>query len=130
MAFPEITYISFLIITAFLRIQQKLISKERVDRGYERKISSLNKALPKLDEWEDFLTNDRNKEQLYSLLADYFVSDEIVTVKTIYVTKGSLCLMKPLHNSQEIINELCSNHRKVDHRYAQSYTNECTRMYF
>ena len=39
----------------------KVLSKGRVDRGYERKISSLNQALPKLDEWQDFLTNNRNK---------------------------------------------------------------------
>ena len=29
----------------------KVLSKGRVDRGYERKISSLNQTLPKLDEW-------------------------------------------------------------------------------
>ena len=98
----------------------KVLSKGRVDRGYERKISSLNQALPKLDEWQDFLTDNRYKEQLCSLLADYFVSDEIVTRKTIYVTKGSLCLMKTLHNGQEMVNELCSNYREADHRYAQS----------
>ena len=98
----------------------KVWSKGRVDRGYERRISSLNQALPKLDEWQDFLTNNRNKEQLRSLLADYFVSDEIVTRKTIYVTKGSLCLMKTLHNGQQMVNELCSSHREADHRYAQS----------
>ena len=118
-AFPETTYISFLIITAFLRIQQ-VLSKGRVDRRYERKISTLNQALPKLDEWQDFLTNDRNKEQLCSLLADYFVSDEKVMGKRIYVTKGGLCLMKTLHNGQQMHNELCFNHRKADHRYAQS----------
>ena len=98
----------------------KVLSKGRVDRGFERKISSLNQALPKLDEWQDILTNDRNKEQLCSLLADYFVSEEIVTGKTIYVTKGSLCLMKTLHNGQQMVNQLCSNHREADHRYAQS----------
>ena len=70
--------------------------------------------------WKDFLTSNRNKEQLCSLLADYLVSDEIVTWKTIYVTKGSLCLMKTLHNGQQMVNELCSNHREKDHRYAQS----------
>ena len=47
----------------------KVLSKGRVDRGYEMKITSLNQALPKLDEWQDFLTNDRNKEQPCSLLA-------------------------------------------------------------
>ena len=65
----------------------KVLSKRRVDTGYERKISNLNQALTKLDEWQGFLTNDRNKEQLCSLLADYFVSDEIVTGKAIYDTK-------------------------------------------
>ena len=98
----------------------KVLSKGRVDRGYERKISSLNQAQPKLDEWQDVLTNHRNKEQLCSLLADQFLSDETVTGKTFHVTKGSLCLMKTLQNGQQTVNELCSNHREVDHRYAQS----------
>ena len=98
----------------------KVSSKERVDRGYEKKISSLNQALPKLDEWQDFLTNNRNKKQLCSSLADYFVSDEIVTGKTIYFTKDNLYLMKTLHNGQQTFNELCSNHREADYRYAQS----------
>ena len=64
----------------------KVLSKGRVDIGYERKNSSLKQALSKLDEWQDILTNHRNKEQLCSLLADHFIFDEIVTRKTIYVT--------------------------------------------
>ena len=98
----------------------KVLSKGRVDIGYERKNSSLKQALSKLDEWQDILTNHRNKEQLCSLLANHFISDEIVTRKTIYVTKRSLCLMKTLHSGQQMVNELRSNHREVDHRYAQS----------
>ena len=98
----------------------KNLSKERVDKGYERKMFSLNQALPKLDEWKDFLTNDRNKEQLCYLLSNNFVSDEIVTGKTIYVTKGSLCLMRILYNGQQMVKKLCSNHREADHRYAQN----------
>ena len=39
----------------------KVLSKGRVDRGYKRKISSLNQALPKLDEWPNCLINDRKK---------------------------------------------------------------------
>ena len=66
----------------------KVLSKGRVDRGYGRKISSLNQALLKV-EWQDFLTNHRNKEQLNSFLADHFLSDEKVTRKTIYVTNSS-----------------------------------------
>ena len=98
----------------------KVLSKGRVDRGYERKISCLNQALSKLDEWQDFLTNHRNKEQLCSLLADYFLSDEIVKGKAIYVTNSSLCLMKTLQNGQQMVNELCSNPREADHWYAPS----------
>ena len=101
-------------------VPTKVLSKGRVSRGYKRKIYSLHQALLKLDEWQDFLTNDRNKEQLCNLLADYLVSDEIVPGKTIYVTKGSLCLMKTLHNGHQMVNELCSNYREDDHRYAQS----------
>ena len=104
------------LINAYLE-EDVFISREVLKRV---KISSLNQALPKLDEWQDFLTNDRNKEQLCSLLVDYFLSDEIVTGKTIYVTKGSLCLIKTSHNGHKSINELCSNHREADHRYAQS----------
>ena len=89
-------------------------------------MSSLNQALPKLDEWQDFLTNDRDKEQLWSLLADYFASDKIVTGKTIYVTKGSLHLMKTLHSGQKMVNK-CFNHREVDHVYAQSW-NYCSTL--
>ena len=55
-----------------------------------------------------------------SLLADYFVSDKIATGKTIYATKGSLRLMKTLHNGHQMVNELCFNHREADHRYTQS----------
>ena len=98
----------------------KVFSKGRVANGYERKIISLNQVLPKLDKWQDFLTIDRNKGQLCSLLADYFVSDKIVTWKIIYVTKGSLCSMKILHNGQQMVNELCSNHIEVVHSYGQS----------
>ena len=90
-------------------VPTKVLPKGRVYRGYEREISSLNQALPELHEWQDFLTNDRQKEQLCSLLADYFVSDEIVTGKTVYVTKGSSYLMKTLHNDQQMVDELCSN---------------------
>ena len=97
----------------------KVLSKG-VDRRYERKISSLNQGLPKLGEWQDFLIKDRDKEQHCSLLAGYFVSDKIATGKTIYATKGSLRLMKTLHNGHQMVNELCSNHREADHRYTQS----------
>ena len=41
-------------------------------------------------------------------------------MKTIYVTRRNLCLMKTLHNGQQMVSELCSNHREADHRYAQS----------
>ena len=55
---------------SFPEVPTKALSKGRVDRGYERKIYNLNQALLKLDEWQNFLTNDGNKEQLCNLLAD------------------------------------------------------------
>ena len=33
---------------------------------------------------------------------------------------ASLCLIEKLHNGHQMVDELCSNHREVDHRYAQS----------
>ena len=33
---------------------------------------------------------------------------------------ASLCLIETLQNDQQMVNELCSNHREVNHRYAQS----------
>ena len=53
----------------------------KVETVYERKFSSLNQALSKLDEWQDFLTNKQNREQLCHILVDYYTSDEIVTRK-------------------------------------------------
>ena len=94
-----------------------VLSKGRVDRGYERKITSLNQALPKLDELQDFLTNDRNKEQLCSLLATILFLMKKSQGKIIYVTRGSLSLIKILRNGQKMVNELCSNHTGADHRY-------------
>ena len=37
-------------------------------------------------------------------MADHFVPDEIITRKTIYVTKGSLCSMTTLHKGQQMVN--------------------------
>ena len=94
----------------------KVISKGRVDRGFERKILSLNQTLPNVDEWQGFLTNERNKDQICNLLADYFTSDELVTTKKIYVTKGRQCFVKPLGGDRQEVEELYSTHREADHR--------------
>ena len=96
----------------------KVVSKGRVDRGFERKISSLNQTLPNVDEWQDFLTNDRDKDQICNLLADYYTSDELVTTKKIYVTKGRQCFAKPLGGDRQEVEELSSTHREADHRQA------------
>ena len=37
------------------------LSKGRPDRGRERRVSDLSQTLPKLSEWNNFLTNDLNK---------------------------------------------------------------------
>ena len=79
MAFPETIYISFLYILP--EDPTNVLSKGRVDKRHERKIFRLNQAPPKWDESQHILKNDRNKEQLCSLLAGCFVSDEIITGK-------------------------------------------------
>ena len=94
----------------------KVILKGRVDRGFERKISNLNQTLPNVDEWQDFLTNERNKDQICNLLADFYTSDELVATKKIYVTKRKQCFMKPLGGDRQEVEELYSTHREADHR--------------
>ena len=94
----------------------KVLSKGRPNKGIERKISNLNQMLPKLNEWQDFLTNDKNKFQICNLLADYFTSADITTRKTIYVTKERLCYMKS-EEMRRVEPDLYSSHREADHRY-------------
>ena len=48
--------------------EEVIISKGRSNKGQERNITSLNKSLPKLSEWEPFLGNDSNKKRLILLL--------------------------------------------------------------
>ena len=48
--------------------EEFIISKGRSNKGQERNITSLNKSLPKLSEWEPFLGNDSNKKILTLLL--------------------------------------------------------------
>lgn len=72
----------------------KVLSKGRVNKGKERKITNLNQLLPKVNEWQDFLTNNMNKYQVCKLLAEFFISSDITTKKTIYVTNGRQCFVK------------------------------------
>ena len=49
------------------------ISKRRSNKRKERNITSLNQSLPKLSEWEPFLSNDNNKKRLTLLLCEYIL---------------------------------------------------------
>ena len=94
----------------------KILSKGRENKGIERKISNLNQILPKLNEWQDFLTNDTNKYQIFNLLADLFTSADISTRKIIYVTKEKFCYEKPVDEIRQEAPNLYSCHREADHR--------------
>ena len=54
----------------------RVLSNGTADKGIERKISNsdLNQLLPKSNQWQDFLTNEKNEFQICNLLADYFSS--------------------------------------------------------
>ena len=90
------------------------ISKGRPNKGQERKITSLDQSLPKLSEWEPFLSNDNNKKRLTLLLCDYILLPHSIK-KNIYVTKGEKCFQKIEHGVIEI-QTLKSNHKEADHR--------------
>ena len=83
----------------------------------ERKISKLTQLLPKLNEWQNFLTNAKNKYQVCILLANIFTSEELTTSKTIYVTIENKCFIKVGWQRREV-EELNSTHREADHRLA------------
>lgn len=96
------------------------LSKGRPDRGRERHITDLGQRLPKLQDWNDFLTNDSNKMQLTHLLADFILSGESMIGEDIYVTKGNHCMYVAGDGSQSAVDvpELCSQHKEADPRLA------------
>lgn len=105
--------------------QTKVLSKERerADRGFWRKIWTLNLSLPKLDGWQDFRTNGRNKAQIWNLLADYFTSDEIahqLWERRFIYHKRRLSFMKPIGGERQEVEELHFTHREAEHRYTSS----------
>ena len=54
-----------------------VLSKGRVNKRTERKISNLNQLLSKPDEWQNFLTHEKNRFRICNLLADYLCSRDI-----------------------------------------------------
>ena len=93
-------------------IEEVSISKGRSNICQERNITSLNQSLPKLREWEPFLSNDNNKKRL--LLCDYILLPHSIK-KNVYVTKGDKCFQKTEHDVIEI-QTLKSNHKEADRR--------------
>ena len=102
----------------------KVLSNGRANKGKERKIAYLNQVLPKTNEWQDFLTNDKSKYQICS----FSISSGITTNKTIYVTKERQCFVKRVAEPWQPIRELFSNHREADHRYNLYLTNSRTKV--
>ena len=88
------------------------ISKGRSNICQERNITSLNQSLPKLREWEPFLSNDNNKKRL--LLCEYILLPHSIK-KNVCVTKGEKCFQKTEHDVIEI-QTLKSNHKEADRR--------------
>ena len=83
------------------------ISKRRSNKRKERNITSLNQSLPKLSEWEPFLSNDNNKKRLTLLLCEYILLLHSIK-KNVYFQKTEHCVIE--------IQTLKSNHIKADHR--------------
>ena len=70
---------------------QLYLSKGRPNKGRGRRMSSLSQQLPKLSDWNDFLTNDVNEFQLTQLLAEFMLSMETRLEKEVYVMKENQC---------------------------------------
>ncbi len=100
--------------------RHKYLSKGRQDSGRERKVADLGQRLPKLHEWNDFLSNDTNKMQITHLLADYIASGESAIRKDVYVTKGSHCMYVSANWSSPAteVPDLSSQHKEADPRLA------------
>ena len=64
-----------------------LSRKGRKSDGAERTINSLNQVLPNPSEWQEFLSNDKNKLSICKLLAEFFVRSEVYTEENNFVTK-------------------------------------------
>ena len=90
------------------------------DKGRQRVISYLSQPLPKLSEWNNFLTNDFNKLQLTQLLADFILSGESDLGKDALVTKGDKCFYIAADKSSvpQEVPDLHSCHREADPKIA------------
>ena len=94
-----------------------LSRKGRKSDGAERTINSLNQVLPNPSEWQEFLSNDKNKLWICKLLAEFFVRGEVHTEKNNFVTKEK-CFVKYANQVAIEKPELFSMHREADHRLA------------
>ena len=92
-----------------------VLSKGRVNKRTERKISNLNQLLSKPDEWQNFLTHEKNRFHICNLLADYFTW-YTSSSKTIYVTKEDIYHVKPV-DKKNGKGQFYSKHREANHRY-------------
>ena len=63
-------------------------SKGRQEKGKSRQINHLSQILPRLKDWNDFLSVDEHKRQLINLIADHFLCS---LRKEAFITKGDHC---------------------------------------
>ena len=75
-------------------------------------------TLTKTREWQEYIFHDRNKDHLCNLLSNFFTSSEIITNKTIYITRELYCFAKRNADPLRQVPKLSCHHREVDHNYA------------
>ena len=94
------------------------LPKGRKSDGTEKSINNLNQVLPNPSEWQEFLSDDKNKLSIRKLLAEFFVSGEVYTEKNIFARKEKKCFVKYANQVAIEKPELFSMYRVVDHRLA------------
>ena len=83
----------YVVFDNYENTEEVSICKGRSNKGQECSITSVNQSLPKLSEWEPFLSNDNNEKRFTLLLCVLLHSIK----KNVYVTKGEKCFQKKEH---------------------------------
>ena len=91
------------------------LSKARKSDGAERNINNLNQVLPNPSEWQEFVSNAKNKLSICKLLAEFFVSGEVYTEKNVFVTKEKKYFVKYANQVAIEKPEFFAMHREADH---------------
>ena len=86
----------------------KAATREKRGKGIRRRVVGENKVP---GNWTQFLRDERNKEELFSFLANYLTTQEYQSRNTLYVTDGD----KVLSNKPNVSMSSC-NHEEADTR--------------